>query len=171
MAIVIGSCWTNFFSQKSKRRILAIFGFNNTVLHATQPKLYSMFYALFLKIALTGAEMMSFAHLGAAIWHRWTIICGVPSKIIVTSTSQRKLKLLRAIFVKALVKYSYTHTLDNVLKNVQSQLRQSLEWNYFLLLTGIKKDIWENIQQFFFTLYVYIFGQYNSLISMFINTM
>ena len=38
-------------------------------------KLYSMFYALFLKSALSGAEIMSFGHLGAVIWHRWTIIC------------------------------------------------------------------------------------------------
>ena len=34
---------------------------------ATQPKLYSMFYALFLKIELSAAELMSFGHLGAAI--------------------------------------------------------------------------------------------------------
>ena len=36
------------------------------------------FCVLFLKIALTAAELMSFGHLGAVIWHRWTIICGVP---------------------------------------------------------------------------------------------
>ena len=30
MAIVIGACWTNFCSQKLKRRILATFGFNWT---------------------------------------------------------------------------------------------------------------------------------------------
>ena len=39
-----------------------------------------------LKIALSAAEPKSFGHLGAAICHRWTIICGVPSKIIVTLT-------------------------------------------------------------------------------------
>ena len=44
---------------------------------ATQPKLHSMFCTLFLKIALATAELMSFGHLGAAIWRRWTIICGV----------------------------------------------------------------------------------------------
>ena len=43
--------------------------------------------ALFLNIALSAAELMSFGHLGAAIWHRWTIICGVPSKISVTPIS------------------------------------------------------------------------------------
>ena len=51
----------------------------------------SMFCALFLKIALSAAELMSFGHLGAAIWHCWTIICAVPSKISVTQTSQRQL--------------------------------------------------------------------------------
>ena len=29
----------------------------------------------------------------AAIWHRWTILCGVPSKLSVTPTSQRQLTL------------------------------------------------------------------------------
>ena len=46
--------------------------------------LHSMFCALFLKIALSDAELMSVGHLGAAIWDRWTITCGVPSKISVT---------------------------------------------------------------------------------------
>ena len=60
---------------------------------AKQPKLYSMFCALFLKIALSAGELISFSHLGAAIWHHRTIICGVPSKISVTPTSQRQLTL------------------------------------------------------------------------------
>ena len=64
-----------------------------TAPRATQPKLHSMFCALFLKIALSAAELMSFGHLGAGIWHRWTIICEVPSKISVTPTSQRQLTL------------------------------------------------------------------------------
>ena len=34
-----------------------------------------MFGALFLKIATTAAELMSFSHLGAEIWHGWTFIC------------------------------------------------------------------------------------------------
>ena len=55
--------------------------------------LHSMFCALFLKMALSAAELMSFDHLGAAIWHRWTIICGVPTKISVTPTSQSQLTL------------------------------------------------------------------------------
>ena len=31
--------------------------------------------------------------IGAAIWHRWTIICGMPSKISVTPTSRSQLTL------------------------------------------------------------------------------
>ena len=42
------------------------FGFNRTALRVTQPKLHSMFCALFLKIALSAAELM-FGHLGATI--------------------------------------------------------------------------------------------------------
>ena len=80
---VIGPC----YSQKLKRRILATISFNRTALRATQPKLHSLFWALFLKIALTAVELMSLGHLGAAISHRWTIICGVPSKISVTPWS------------------------------------------------------------------------------------
>ena len=47
--------------------------------------------ALFLKIALLAVELFSFGHIGAVIEHRWTITCGVPLKISVTSTSQRQL--------------------------------------------------------------------------------
>ena len=59
--------FTNFCSQKLKRRILATFDFNRTALRALQPKLHSMFCALFLKITLSAAELISFSHLGAAI--------------------------------------------------------------------------------------------------------
>ena len=76
-------------------------GFNRT-----QSKLYSMFCALFLKIALSAAELMLFGHLGAAIWHRWTIIYGMSSKISVTLTSLRQLTLSRIILVNPLMKYS-----------------------------------------------------------------
>ena len=69
-------CWTNFCSQELKRRMLAI-----------------------------AAELMSFGHLGVAIWHRWTIICGDAVKgMCYAPTSQRQL----TIFVKPLVKYSCT---------------------------------------------------------------
>ena len=66
IAIFIGPCWTNFCSQKLMRKILATFGYNRTALRATQPKLHSMFCALFLKIALSTAKLMSFGHLGTA---------------------------------------------------------------------------------------------------------
>ena len=68
--------WTNFCLQKLKRRILTTFSFHKTALRETHPKLHSMFCVLFLKIALSASELMSFDHLGAVIWHRWTIICG-----------------------------------------------------------------------------------------------
>ena len=45
-----------------------------------------------------------------------TIICGVPSMVSVTPTSQRQLTLESAIFVKPLVVLKL-HTIDNVLKN------------------------------------------------------
>ena len=77
-----GPCCTNFCSQKLKKKILASFGFNKTALRVTQPK-----------IVLSAAELMSFGYLRAAIWHRWTIICEVPSKISVSPTSQRQLTL------------------------------------------------------------------------------
>ena len=60
---VIGPCWRNFCSQKLKWRILTIFGFNRTALRDTQPKLHLMFYALFLKIAVSAAELLSFGYL------------------------------------------------------------------------------------------------------------
>ena len=103
--IVIGPCRRNFGSPKLKRRILATFGFNRT---ATQPKLHSVFWALFLKIALS--ELIYFVHLAAAIWHRWSIICGVPSKISVTPTSQRQLTLKG--------QYSWSHWWNTKIRSV-----------------------------------------------------
>ena len=81
MAIIIGEMLNEFLFTKIER-ILAIFGFNRKALRATQPKLHSMFCALFLKIAISAAELMSFGHLGAAILAivRWTIICAVKDK-------------------------------------------------------------------------------------------
>ena len=38
---------------------MATFGFNRTALYATQPKLHSMFCALFLKIALSAARLVA----------------------------------------------------------------------------------------------------------------
>ena len=58
MAIVIGPYWTNFCSQKLKRRISATFGFNRTALHAKQPNLHTIFDAQFLKMALSTSELI-----------------------------------------------------------------------------------------------------------------
>ena len=52
-----------------------------------------------LEDRISAAELMSFGYLGAAILHRWTIICGLPSKISVNPTSQRQLTLERTIYV------------------------------------------------------------------------
>ena len=94
------------------RRILAKFGFNRTALRATQPNPHSMFCVLFSKIALSAAYLMSFGHLGAAIWHRWTIICEVPSKISVTLTIDSLKDNIREAIGEIQL-----HTNDNVFKN------------------------------------------------------
>ena len=88
---VNGDLYRAMLNEYWKRRILATFGFTRTALRATQPKLRSMFCAL--KIAFLVAELTSFDQPGAAIWHRWTIICELPSNIRVTPTSQRQLML------------------------------------------------------------------------------
>ena len=106
IAIVIGPCWPNFYSQKFKRKILATFGVNRTALRAAQPKLHWMFWAQFLKIALSAAELMSFGQHGAAFWHRLTIICGVPPKCYADKPST----------IDAL-KNNIREAIDNVLKN------------------------------------------------------
>ena len=59
-AAVIGPCWTK--RRRLKRRILATFGFIKTALRVTQPNLHLMSCSLFLKIALSAAELMSFGH-------------------------------------------------------------------------------------------------------------
>ena len=45
------------------------------------------------RIIISATELMSFGHLRTPTWHRWTIICLVPSKISVMPTSQRQLTL------------------------------------------------------------------------------
>ena len=112
MAVVIGQWWTNFCSQKLKSRILTTFGFNRTALRATQPKLHSMFCALFLKIALSAAELKSFGHLGAAIWHRWIIICRLSSKCY--ADKSETFDALKDNIREAIDEIQL-HTIDNVL--------------------------------------------------------
>ena len=55
-----------FLFTKIEEDDMATFGLNRTALRATQPMLHSMFCAMFLKIALSDAELMLFGHLGAA---------------------------------------------------------------------------------------------------------
>ena len=99
-------------SQKLKRSILATFGFNRKTLRATQPKLHTMFCALFLKIALSAAELMSFGHLGTAIWHSWTIICWVPCY----ADKPETIEALKDNIREAIGEIQL-HTMGNVIKN------------------------------------------------------
>ena len=71
---------------------------------------------VFLKIALSAAELMSSDHLEAVIWFRWTIICGVPSKTSVTLTSQETIDFLKDNICDAIGEIQL-HTIDNELKN------------------------------------------------------
>ena len=41
--VTVGKCWTNFCSQKLKKRILVTFDIKRTALLSTQPKTHSMF--------------------------------------------------------------------------------------------------------------------------------
>ena len=109
MTIVIGPCATHFWSQKLKNRILATFGFNRMAPRDTQPKLHSMFCALFLKIKLSSAaELILLGHFEAAIWHRWTIICGMSSKISVDALKDN---------IREAIDEIQLYTIDTVLKN------------------------------------------------------
>ena len=80
---------------------MASFGFNRTALSAEQPKLHSMFRALFLKIALSAAELMSFGHLEAAICY-----ADKPETIDALKDNIRKA-----------IGEIQMHIIDNVLKN------------------------------------------------------
>ena len=73
-----------------------------------------MFEALFLKIALLAAELITFGHLGAAISNRWTINCGVPSKI--SDDKPETIDALKNNIRKAIGEIQL-HKIDNVLKN------------------------------------------------------
>ena len=49
---------------------------------------------------------------GAAIWHRWTIICGMPSETCVTPTIDALKDNIRKTIAEIQL-----HTIDNVFKN------------------------------------------------------
>ena len=56
-----------YLFTKSEEEDIDNIWFQGTPLRATQPKLHLMFCVLFLKIALSVAELMSFGHLGDVI--------------------------------------------------------------------------------------------------------
>ena len=95
---------------------MATFDFNSTALLATQLKLHSIFCALFLKFALSAAELMSFAHSESVILHRRSIICGVPSKISVTPTSKETIDTLTNNIREAIGEIQLL-IINNMLKN------------------------------------------------------
>ena len=57
---------------------------------------------------------MSFGHLGAAIWHRWTIICGIKYKCY-----DDKPEIIDALKdnIREAIGEIQLNTIDNVLKN------------------------------------------------------
>ena len=113
MAIVIAPCSTNFCPQELKRRILATFGFNETALHATQPKLHSMFCALFLKIALSAADVgwpprCDLTLLGYYLWGAVKDKCYTDKPETIDALKDNIGEAIGEIQL---------HTIDNVLKN------------------------------------------------------
>ena len=87
-----------FCSQNWKRRILATFGFNRTALRATQPKLHSMFCALFLRFTL----------LDYYLWDAFKDKCYADKLETIDSLKENIRKAIGEI---------QPHTMDNVLKN------------------------------------------------------
>ena len=79
-------------------------------------KLHLMFCTLFLKIALSAAELMSFGHLAAAIWHLWTIIYGEAVKDKCYIDKPETIDVLKDSIREAIGEIQL-HTIDNMLKN------------------------------------------------------
>ena len=84
---------------------MAIFGFNRTALHTTQPKLHSMFCALVLKITLLAAELMSFGPLEAGAV-KDKCYADKPDTIDALKNN-----------IRETIGEIQLHTIDNVLKN------------------------------------------------------
>ena len=57
---------------------------------------------------ITAAELMSFGHFGAAVWHRWTIICGCYADKTIDALKDN---------IRETIGEIQLHTIDNVLKN------------------------------------------------------
>ena len=83
---------------------MATFGFNRTALRETQLKLHSTFCALFLKIALSAAELMSFGHLWSAVKDK----CYADKPETIDALKDNIHEAIGEIQL---------HTIDNVLKN------------------------------------------------------
>ena len=62
------------------------------------------------------AELMSFGHLGVAIWHRWTIICGDAVKDKRYADKPETIDALKDNIREAIGEIQLD-TIDNVLKN------------------------------------------------------
>ena len=95
---------------------MATFGSKRTKLRATQPKLNSMFYALFLKIALSAAEVMSFGHLGAAIYHALNYYLWGALKYKCYADKPELIDAIKGSIHDAIGEIQL-HTIDDVVKN------------------------------------------------------
>ena len=102
--------------------------------YATQPKLHSMFCALFLKIALSAAELMSFGHLRAAIDGAVKDSC--------YADKPETIEALKDNIGEAIGEIQL-HTIENAFK-------AAIWMKLFFIINRKdytkKKEIWENIQ-------------------------
>ena len=90
---------------------MATFGFNRTVLRATQPKLHSMFCALFLKIALSAAEPPRSCEMTPLDYYLWGAVKDKCYAEKPETSDALKDNICEAIG------HIQLHTIDNVLKN------------------------------------------------------
>ena len=91
------------------------FSFTRTALCATQPKLHSIFCALFLKIALTAAELMSFGHLSCDLTPLDYYLYGA----VKDKCYADKPETIDAVEdnIREAIREIQLHLIDNVLKN------------------------------------------------------
>ena len=80
-------------------------GFNRMAIRATQPKLHPMFCALFLKIVLLDAELMSFDY---CLWNAITDKCYADKPETIDALNDH---------IREAIGEIQLHTIDNVLKN------------------------------------------------------
>ena len=133
MAIVMGSCWTNFCSQKLKRRILATFEAEAT-LDILRPVFEEHIISRRADVVWPprGSDMTSMDYY---LWGAVKDKCYVDKPETIDALKDNIREAIDGIQL---------HTIDNVLKNwidrvdycMASQPRQPFEWSYFPLLTG-----------------------------------